>query len=286
MKQYLDLCNNILENGVQKSDRTGVGTISLFGTSLRFNLLEGFPAVTTKRLAFKSMKSELLWFLEGSTDERRLAEIHYGLPREELIGKTTIWTANADAQGKKLGYINTDICKELGPVYGEQWRSWYHPSGDVDQIKSIVSQLKRNPDSRRIILSAWNAGEINLMALPPCHPFTVFNVADGKLSCMMTMRSVDVFLGLPFNIASYALLTHMLAQVSGLEVGDLVINMADTHIYLNHVDQVRKQLTRTPFELPKLFLNPDIKDIDSFTMDDIQLIGYQSHDTIKAEMAV
>lgn len=305
MKQYLEALQHILDNGADKGDRTGVGTRSVFGYQMRFDLSKGFPAVTTKKLAFKSVVSELLWFLEGSDDERRLAEIHYGKPREELIGKSTIWTANADAQGVALGYENTDIVKKLGPVYGVQWRDWRDHSeslrettdnkenptstmgpSPVDQIAKIVNQLKNNPNDRRIILTAFNVGEINQMALPPCHCFSNFNVTNGKLNCLTYIRSNDFFLGANFNISSYSVLMHMLAQVCDLEVGELVYTVGDMHLYLNHFDQAKEQLSREPYPLPNLWLNPDIKNIDDFTMDDIKLINYQCHDTIKAEMAV
>jgi thymidylate synthase len=282
MKQYLDTLSHIIENGTDKDDRTGTGTRSVFGHQIKFDLNDGFPAVTTKRLAWKSVVSELLWFLEGSTDERRLAEILYDKPRSELTDKTTIWTANADAQGVALGYTNSDARKELGPVYGAQWRNW----GGVDQIANIVHSLKTNPNDRRMILSAWNVGEVSQMALPPCHMLYQFNVTNGKLNCMLTCRSQDVFLGTPFNIASASLLTHMLAQVCDLKVGEYTHSSGDTHIYSNHFEQVNEQLTRSPLPLPSLWLNPDIKNIDDFTMDDIKLVDYQCHDNIKAPMAV
>lgn len=291
MRNYLNFLLYVLEHGTERTDRTGVGTISTFGEQLRFDLEEGFPAVTTKKLAWKAVKSELLWFLEGSDDERRLAEIHYGKPREELIGKTTIWTANADEQGKNLGYLITDTVKQLGPVYGVQWRRWFHPwseGGNVyyDQINRLINRIKKNPTDRRLLLSAWNVGEIDQMALPPCHTFSQYYVNDGRLSCQMYQRSADLFLGVPFNIASYALLTHMIAKECDLGVGELIITFGDAHIYLNHIDQVREQLKREPLPLPKLWLNPEVNSIDNYTMNDIQLLNYESHDSIKAPMAV
>lgn len=289
MKEYLDSLKYIMENGVDKSDRTGVGTRSIFGHQMRFNLQKGFPAITTKKLAFKSVVSELLWFLEGSTDERRLAEIHFGKPREELIGKTTIWTANADAQGKALGYTNTDTVKELGPVYGAQWRKFGGiESGDwgTDQISWIINEIKTNPNSRRLIVSAWSPNQIHEMALPPCHTMFQFYVTDGKLSCQLYQRSADFVLGSPFNIASYALLTHMIAQICDLSVGYFVYTMGDMHVYHNHFDGVSEQLSRQPMAMPTLWLNPEIKNIFDFTMNDIKLIDYNSHDKINFEMAV
>lgn len=290
MKIYLDLLSDILENGEMRDDRTGVGTLSVFGRQLRFNLADGFPAVTTKKLAWRAAKGELLWFLEGSSDERRLAEITHGTSD----GKVTIWTANALDPKWKLNRREGD----LGRIYGVQWRSWdthsvhWTSSSEsepvyLDQIQQLIDGIKNNPYGRRHIISAWNVAELEQMALPPCHILAQFYVSgSGKLSCHMYQRSVDVFLGLPFNIASYALLTHMIAQVCDLSVGELVISTGDTHIYLNHQDQVREQLTREALPLPTLWLNPEIKDIDGFTMNDIQLVDYKSHDSIKAPMAV
>jgi len=287
LKQYLDLLQHILDNGVKKEDRTGTGTTSVFGYQMRFNLSEGFPLVTTKKTFLKAIISELLWFIEGSTDERRLAELHFGEKREELIGKKTVWTANADAQGKDLGYVNTDTVKELGPVYGAQWRSWMATDGKaIDQLSELINQIKTNPDSRRMILSAWNVGELEKMALPPCHTFFQFYVANGKLSCQLYQRSADVFLGVPFNIASYALLTMMIAQVCDLEVGDFVHTFGDAHIYSNHYDQVNLQLSREPFTKPTMKINPSVKNIEDFKMSDFELLGYESHESIKAVMAV
>lgn len=291
MIQYLDFLEYVLERGTVREDRTGTGTISTFGEQLRFDLEEGFPAVTTKKLAWKAVKSELLWFLEGSDDERRLAEIHYGKPRDQLIGKTTIWTANADEQGKNLGYVNTDLIKKLGPVYGVQWRRWKHVESQYanayyDQINRLINRIKKDPTNRRLLLSAWNVGEIDQMALPPCHTFSQYYVNDGRLSCQMYQRSADLFLGVPFNIASYALLTHMIAKQCDLGVGELIITFGDAHIYTNHVDQVKEQLERDPLPLPTLWLNPEVKSIDKYKMEDIQLVNYASYDAIKAPMAV
>lgn len=287
MKQYLDLLQHILDNGVTKEDRTGTGTTSVFGYQMRFNLSEGFPLVTTKKTFLRGIISELLWFIEGSTDERRLAQIHYGDKPENIIGKKTVWTANADAQGKALGYTNTDIIKELGPVYGAQWRSWKGANGKAyDQLSDIINQIKTNPDSRRIILNAWNVAEIENMALPPCHTFFQFYVANGKLSCQLYQRSADAFLGVPFNIASYALLTMMIAQVCDLEAGDFIHTFGDAHIYSNHMDQVNLQLSRTPHKLPTMKINSKVKDINDFKMSDFELVGYECDEPIKAVMAV
>ena len=276
MKQYHDLLEDILNNGEVKDDRTGVGTISVFGRQLRFDLTVGFPAVTTKKLAWKSVVSELLWFIEGSGDERRLAEILHG---SRDIERSTIWTGNAQAAywTPKARYDG-----DLGRVYGVQWRDWR----GVDQLSNLIEGIKTDPNGRRHIITAWNVDELDKMALPPCHVLAQFYVSNGKLSCHMYQRSVDVFLGLPFNIASYALLTHMIAQVCDLKVGELIISTGDTHIYSNHIEQVKEQLSREEYPLPLLFLNPDIKNIDKFSMDAILLFDYQSHGTIKADMAV
>ena len=282
MKQYHDLLEDILKNGESRDDRTGVGTISVFGRQLRFDLDSGFPAITTKKLAWKACVGELLWFLEGSNDERRLAEITHGSKE----GKVTIWTPNALAPYWKS---KAKFEGDLGPVYGVQWRKWEGPSWGslIDQVSNLVDSLKNDPNSRRHIISAWNVGELKDMALPPCHVMSQYYVSkDNRLSCHMYQRSVDVFLGLPFNIASYALLTHMLAQVCDLKVGELIISTGDTHIYKDHVEQVNVQLSREEYPLPALYLNPIVKDINSFTMDDIKLQNYQSHDSIKAVMAV
>ena len=286
MKQYLDALTYILENGEDVEDRTGVGTRSVFGYQMRFNLQEAFPAVTTKRLAWKSVVGELLWFLEGSDDERRLAEITFEKDRHDLVGKTTIWTANADKQGVALGHANDFLQKKLGPVYGVQWRDF---NGDgVDQIANIVQQLNREPDSRRIILSAWNPTELEMMALPPCHTMSQFKVINGKLSCQLYQRSADMFLGVPFNIASYSLLTHMLAQICGLEVGEFVWTGGDCHIYQNHMEQVKQQLEREPMSGPTLEM-PEFSNIVELLetkTSDYKLIDYSPMDSIKAPMAV
>lgn len=285
MKQYHSLLEDILTNGEVRDDRTGVGTISVFGRSIRFDLRRGFPAITTKKLAWKSCVAELLWFIEGSSDERRLAEITHGT-RE---GVTTIWTPNALAPYWKH---KAKFEGDLGRVYGVQWRDWIKTDKppvkvSIDQLQTLIMKIKEDPHSRRHILSSWNVAELEDMALPPCHVMSQFYVnKNNELSCHMYQRSVDVFLGLPFNIASYALLTHMIAQVCNLKVGELVISMGDTHIYKDHVEQVKEQLTREEFSLPTLFLTHDIKDIDKFTMNDIHLENYQSHGSIKAPMAV
>lgn len=298
MKQYHDLLEHILEHGEDVNDRTGVGTRSVFGHQMRFNLSAGFPAVTTKKLAWRAVVGELLWFLEGSTDERRLAELTFGKHRADLVGRSTIWTANADAQGRALGYVNDDFTKELGPVYGAQWRRFNYyddPAFGEDQIMAILNQLRHDQDSRRIILSAWNPMVLGDQALPPCHTLVQFRVYNGRLNCQMYQRSADVFLGVPFNIASYALLTHILAREVGLEVGDYVHTIGDAHIYHNHVDQVREQLSRTEYPLPTLSIADDfsIAGIENWrftfpldTVDKFGLVGYNSHSTIKAEMAV
>lgn len=284
MKTYLNALGHILANGKSKGDRTGTGTKGVFGYQMHFDLEKGFPAVTTKTLAWKSVVSELLWLLEGSTDERRLAEIRYGEPREELIGKTTIWTANADAQGVALGYENTDTVKELGPVYGKQWRD----CNGVDQIAEIIAQIKADPDSRRIILDSWNVNEIDKMSLPPCHTLAQFYVAEGKLSCQLYQRSADMFLGVPFNIASYSLLTHILASITGLKVGEFVWTGGDCHIYNNHLPQVLQQMSRKPAKLPVLAM-PDfasLEEVLNSSIEDYALENYAPLPTIKAEMAV
>jgi thymidylate synthase len=291
MKQYLDLLQDILYNGEQKDDRTGVGTISVFGRTIRFDLRDSFPAVTTKKLAWKAVVSELLWFLEGSNDERRLCEILYGDPE----GKVTIWTPNALAPyWKPKAKFNGDV----GRIYGVQWRRWQTTKQTwlrsnesqpvvVDQIAKLVCGLKTDPNGRRHILSAWNPGELDDMALPPCHVMSQYYVSKNKeLSCHMYQRSVDSFLGLPFNIASYALLTHMLAQVCNLKVGELIISTGDTHIYLDQVEQVKIQLQRTPSPGPTLSINTDVKNIDDFTMGDFILNDYTSQSALTAKMAV
>ena len=291
MKQYLDSLQYILDNGKVKEDRTGVGTLAVFGHQMRFDLNKGFPAVTTKKLAFKSCLSELLWFIEGSSDEHRLREILHG---SEAPNKTTIWTANAEADYWKP---RARYQGDLGRVYGVQWRKWqttkskwitssYKEPVVIDQLAELIEEIKTNPTSRRLILTAWNPGELEDMALPPCHCFAQFFVQDGKLSCQLYQRSCDMFLGVPFNIASYSILTHMIAQVCGLGVGDFVWTGGDCHIYSNHIEQVKLQLSRTPKSLPTLWLNPDIKSIDKFTMSDVIIQDYNPMDSIKAEMAV
>jgi thymidylate synthase len=288
LKQYLDALQYIFDNGEEVTDRTGVGTKSVFGYQMRFNLQEGFPAVTTKKLAWRSVVGELLWFLEGSTDERRLAELTYGKSRSELVDKTTIWTANADKQGVDLGYINTTLTKHLGPVYGAQWRNFNSEHPKCDQITNIISEIKNNPDSRRIILSAWNPLQIEQMALPPCHTLAQFRVMNGKLNCQLYQRSADMFLGVPFNIASYSLLTHMLAHICDLKAGEFVWTGGDCHIYMNHLEQVQEQLTRDERKLPYLFMPPfcDLETLLNTRTSDYKLIGYDPMPSIKAPMAV
>jgi len=288
LKQYLDALEYILEHGKDRGDRTGVGTRGVFGYQMRFDLRNEFPAVTTKKLAWKSVVAELLWFLEGSSDERRLAEIQYEKPREELVDKTTIWTANADNQGAALGYINNDTTKDLGPVYGHQWRTWDAQLGYVDQIAQVLEGLKRDPDSRRHIVSAWNADRVPVMALPPCHTMFQFYVQDGELSCQLYQRSADMFLGVPFNIASYSLLVHMFAQLLELKVGDFVWTGGDCHIYQNHFEQVKEQLTREPRKGPTLLM-PEFTTLDELLATKTSaytLLDYTPMDSIKAPMAV
>lgn len=281
---YLDLLHTVINTGDYRgNERTGVGTKSRFMSWLNFNLSTGFPLLTTKRVPFKSVLSEVLWFIEGSDDERRLAEIHHGKDRLELIGKNTIWTANADAQGKALGYENTDTVKKLGPVYGVQWRN----SNGVDQLANLIDGIKNDPQSRRHILTAWNVGDLDRMALPPCHMLSQFYVTnDGKLNCSMYQRSGDLFLGVPFNIASYALLTNMIAHVCDLEAGELVLTICDGHIYTDHEVAVRTQLKRDSKAFPKLLIKRKVSSIDEFTMDDFEILGYDPEETIKAKMAV
>ena len=290
-REYLNALQLILDKGEEREDRTGVGTISKFGIQLRFDLLEGFPALTTKKLAWRAVVSELLWFVEGSGDEYRLREILHG---QRYSDKKTIWTDNATAQY----WINKRLQRhpgDLGRVYGVQWRRWRKPLirinkvvlQNYDQLMELVDGLKKDPYSRRHIITAWNPGELDLMALPPCHMMSQFYVSkDKRLSCHMYQRSADMFLGVPFNIASYALFTHMIAQVCDLKVGELIISFGDAHIYKNHIEQVKEQLLRNPLELPKLKLNSDLQDITKFTMTDIELVNYNSYPAIKAEMAV
>ncbi len=264
MKQYLALLDRILTEGVEKGDRTGTGTMSIFGNQMRFNLADGFPLLTTKKLHLKSIIYELLWFLKGDTNVHYLQE--HGV---------RIWNEWADADG------------ELGPVYGHQWRSWPdYDGGTIDQIQMVLDQIRNNPNSRRMIVSAWNVAEVNRMALPPCHTMFQFYVADGRLSLQLYQRSADTFLGVPFNIASYALLLMMMAQVTGLEPGDFIHTTGDTHLYLNHLEQARLQLTREPRPLPTMRLNPDVKDLFSFQYEDFQLEGYDPWPHIKAEVSV
>jgi thymidylate synthase len=280
MKTYLEAMQEVLAKGTVTEDRTGVGTISYFGMQQRYDLSKGFPAVTTKKLAWKSIVSELLWFIEGSGDERRLREILHGSRDSE---RTTIWTANAEADYWKP---KANFEGDLGRVYGVQWRHWRSSNGEVDQLLDLINGIKADPHGRRYILTAWNPGELKSMALPPCHCFAQFYISDNKLSCQMYQRSCDMFLGVPFNIGSYSLLTHMIAQVCNLDVGEFVHVLGDAHVYLNHVEQVNEQLRREPLPAPQLWLNPKIKDITKFTMSDIRLDGYTSHGAISAPMAV
>ena len=303
MKTYLDAMKQVLDTGTIRKDRTGTGTIGLFGMQQRYDLSQGFPAVTTKKLAWRSVVSELLWFIEGSGDEKRLREILHGSTESS---KTTIWSANATAP---YWEPRAKFDGDLGRVYGVQWRHWrtpvehktetfkddfgstYNRQGsvhfkEVDQLTTLINGIKADPYGRRHILSSWNPGELEAMALPPCHCFAQFYVADGRLSCQMYQRSCDMFLGVPFNIASYSLLTHLIAQVCNLEVGEFVHVLGDAHIYLNHVEQVKEQLQREPLPAPQLRLNPAVTDITQFTMADIELVHYQSHDAITAPMAV
>lgn len=264
MKQYHDLINTVLENGTKKEDRTGTGTISVFGYQMRYNLQEGFPLLTTKKLHTRSIFHELLWFLKGETNIQYLKD-----------NKVSIWDEWADENGN------------LGPVYGKQWRSWETADGrTIDQISNVVEQIKKNPNSRRLLVVAFNPGDVDKMALPPCHAFFQFYVANGKLSCQLYQRSADIFLGVPFNIASYALLTHMIAQVCNLEVGDFVHTLGDAHLYLNHLEQAHLQLTRDFRPLPQLKLNPEVKNLFDFKYEDIEIIGYDPHPAIKAVVAV
>lgn len=264
MKQYLDLMRHVRDNGTKKEDRTGTGTVSVFGHQMRFNLSDGFPMVTTKKCHLKSIIHELLWFLSGDTNIKYLQD-----------NGVRIWNEWADEEGN------------LGPVYGYQWRNWPSANGGhIDQITQIIDQIKNNPDSRRIIVSAWNVGEIENMALPPCHMMFQFYVADGKLSCQLYQRSADIFLGVPFNISSYALLTMMVAQVCDLEPGDFVHTLGDAHLYSNHLEQVEEQLGRKPFQSPVMKINPEVKSIFDFKFEDFELLGYEAHPHIKAQVAV
>lgn len=264
MEQYHDLMRRVLETGTKKEDRTGTGTLSVFGHQMRFDLSEGFPLVTTKKLHLKSIIHELLWFLKGDTNIAYLKE-----------NGVRIWDEWADENG------------DLGPVYGAQWRSWGAADGHtIDQISNVIDRIKTNPDDRRLIVSAWNVGEIPKMALPPCHAFFQFYVADGKLSCQLYQRSADIFLGVPFNIASYALLTMMVAQVTGLKPGEFIHTLGDAHLYSNHLEQAREQLSRTPYRLPEMHLNPHVKTIFDFKFEDFELVGYEAHPHIKGAVAV
>ncbi|GEL07806.1 thymidylate synthase [Salisediminibacterium halotolerans] len=264
MYAYLNLCRHVLERGTEKDDRTGTGTISTFGYQMRFDLAEGFPVVTTKKMALRAIIHELLWFIQGDTNVQYLQD-----------NNVRIWNEWADENG------------DLGPVYGRQWRSWPAPNGEsVDQLRDVIEQIKHNPDSRRHVVNAWNVGELDDMALAPCHCLFQFYVADGKLSCQLYQRSADLFLGVPFNIASYALLTMMVAQECGLKPGDFIHTFGDVHIYNNHVQQVKEQLTREPFPRPEMKLNPDRTKIEDFTIDDFELIGYEHHPAIKGEISI
>ena len=263
MKQYLDLLQHVVEKGVEKNDRTGTGTISVFGYQMRFNLQDGFPLLTTKKVHLRSIIHELLWFLKGDTNVKYL-----------LDNKVSIWNEWADANGN------------LGPIYGHQWRSWDAGDHSIDQIKEAIETIKNNPDSRRIIVSAWNVGKLDEMRLPPCHLLFQFYVVNGSLSCQLYQRSADIFLGVPFNIASYALLTMMIAQVTGLKPGEFIHTLGDAHIYLNHMEQVKLQLTRDPKPLPRMVINQRVKDINYFVYDDFKLEGYDPHPPIKASVAV
>jgi len=264
LRPYLDLMQHVLQNGVPKSDRTGTGTLSVFGHQTRYNLADGFPMVTTKKLHLRSIIHELLWFLQGDTNVRYLQE-----------NKVSIWDEWARADG------------DLGPVYGAQWRRWKTAEGaSIDQMSELLKQIKENPDSRRLIVSAWNVGELSKMALPPCHAFMQFSVSEGKLSCQLYQRSADIFLGVPFNIASYALLTMMIAQVCDLGLGEFIHTLGDAHLYQNHLEQTKLQLSRAPYPLPTMKINPDVKNLFNFKFEDFELVGYQSHPTIKAPIAV
>lgn len=264
MKQYLDLLQYILDNGIEKNDRTGVGTRSVFGYQMRFDLQNGFPLVTTKKLHLRSIIYELLWFIHGDTNIKFLHD-----------NNVSIWDEWADENG------------DLGPIYGKQWRRWEGKDGKViDQLSWVINEIIKNPNSRRLIVSAWNVAEISEMKLPPCHVLFQFYVANNKLSCQLYQRSADVFLGVPFNIASYALLTHMIAQVTALQVGEFIHTFGDVHLYLNHIQQAKLQLSRDPFALPQLKLNPNVKNIDDFKFEDIEILNYQAHPSIKADVAV
>lgn len=300
MKTYLDALRDIRENGVDSDDRTGVGTRRLFSVFMRYDLSKGFPMVTTKKMAFWTFAAELLWFIEGSTDERRLAELTFEKSRNDIVQKRTIWTDNADNQGVALGYENNDDYKGLGPIYGFQWRNWSGYNQDmkflvIDQLANLIDGIKKDPNGRRHVLSAWNAVDIPDMALPPCHTIVIFNVIAGKLNCHLTQRSGDFFLGVPANIMSYAMLTHMIAKECGLEVGEFAHTVVDAHIYKNHFDAVDEQLKREPLPLPTLEIsdeffiagygdNPEHYELDNRRL--FKLNGYQSHEKISAPMAI
>lgn len=298
---YLDVLNHVMEKGVDRPDRTGVGVRSVFGMQTRYDLRNGFPLLTTKKVNFAAVASELLWFIEGSGDERRLAEIRFGKPRADLAGKKTIWTENAQAPYWKP---KATFDGDLGRVYGVQWRKWASPEADrfavmsangrregailreVDQLANLIEGIKKDPFGRRHILSAWNPGELDEMALPPCHVLCQFYVSGDELSCMLYQRSNDLFLGSPFNIASYAMLTRMIAQVTGLRAGDFIYSQGDTHIYHNHFNQVREQLSRKPKGQPQLYIDPTIDKIDDFRMSHFEVVGYDHHGALVAPMAV
>lgn len=274
MKQYLDALKYIMENGVDKPNRTGVDARTVFGMQMRYDMNNGFPAITTKKLAFKSVKAELLWFLSGSSDVKELQKL--GCHIWDGNAESPYWKPKAKFEG------------DLGRIYGTQWRGWISPHSEkpIDQIQNVIERIKKNPNDRRLVVAAWNPGELNQMALPPCHMFFQFFVANGNLSLQMYQRSCDMFLGVPFNIASYSLLLHMISQVTELKPKEFIHTLGDAHIYLNHFEQVKTQLERTPLLLPKLWLNPKIKTINDFKMEDIELIDYQCHETIKAPLAV
>jgi len=292
MKVYHELIERVLAEGVKKEDRTGTGTVSVFGHQMRFNLQEGFPLMTTKKLHLKSILHELIWFIRGETNIRYLCQHGVRIWDDWPYAK---YKASADFQGEDIRAFAARVSEdaafaaqwgELGPVYGHQWRSWPGPNGAVDQLKQVLEDLRRNPDSRRHIVSAWNPGYIDQMALPPCHAFFQFYVADGKLSCQLYQRSADIFLGVPFNIASYALLMHFMARDLGLEVGDFVHTLGDAHIYSNHLDQVKLQISREPRALPSLWLNPEVTSLFDFTYDDVRLDGYDPHPHIAGAVSV
>ena len=292
MKAYHELIERVLAEGVKKEDRTGTGTLSVFGHQMRFNLQEGFPMMTTKKLHLKSILHELIWFIRGETNIRYLCQHGVRIWDDWPYAK---YKASADFQGEDIRAFAARVAEdaafaaqwgELGPVYGHQWRSWPGPNGAVDQLKQVLEDLRRNPDSRRHIVSAWNPGYIDQMALPPCHAFFQFYVADGKLSCQLYQRSADIFLGVPFNIASYALLVHFMARDLGLEVGDFVHTLGDAHIYSNHLDQVKLQISREPRALPSLWLNPEVTSLFDFSYDDVRLDGYDPHPHIAGAVAV